>query len=123
MNDDFQVDEKLIEAFHLMFDHFPEGVQLAHKSKRIVALNPACKSIGRDVGMICAKHGPAEAHKGCLAHKTVSKHVASWKKGGQPGPGGQEPVAFWLPVDGYPDFFIHFGVGCMKDYSLPSEAE
>ena len=88
MNDDFQVDEKLIEAFHLMFDHFPEGVQLAHKSKRIVALNAACKSLGRDVGMICAKHGPAEAHKGCLAHKTIKNHVASWKKGAEPGPGG-----------------------------------
>ena len=45
MNDDFQVDEKLIEAFHLMFDHFPEGVQLAHKSKRVVALNAACKAL------------------------------------------------------------------------------
>ena len=123
MNDDFQVDEKLIEAFHLMFDHFPEGVQLAHKSKRIVALNAACKSLGRDVGMICAKHGPAEAHKGCLAHKTIKNHVASWKKGAEPGPGGQDPVVFWLPVDGYPDFYIHFGVGYMKDYSLPSDTE
>ena len=123
MNDDFQVDEKLIEAFHLMFDHFPEGVQLAHKSKRVVALNAACKSLGREVGMICAKHGPAEAHKGCLAHKTIKNHVASWKKGTESGPGGQEPVVFWLPVDGYPDFYIHFGVGYMKDYSLPSDTE
>ena len=123
MNDDFQVDEKLIEAFHLMFDHFPEGVQLAHKSKRIVALNAACKSIGRDVGMICAKHGPAEAHKGCLAHKTIKNHVASWKKGAEPGPAGQEPVVFWLRVDGYPEFFIHCGVGYMTDDPLPPDTE
>ena len=59
MDDDIQVDQKLVEAFHLMFDHFPEGVQLAHKSKRVVAVNPACQAIGRTVGMICAKHGPA----------------------------------------------------------------
>ena len=56
MFDDIQVDEKLIEAFHLMFDHFPEGVQLAHKSKRVVALNPACEAMGRKIGMICATH-------------------------------------------------------------------
>ena len=123
MNDDIQVDEKLIEAFHLMFDHFPEGVQLAHKSKRVVAVNPACQFIGRTVGMICASHGPAEAHKGCLAHKTVKKHAASWKIGPQANPGGQSPVVFWLPIDGYPDYFIHFGVGYMKDYSIPPELD
>ena len=123
MNDDIQVDQKLVEAFHLMFDHFPEGVQLAHKSKRVVAVNPACQAIGRTVGMICAKHGPAEAHKGCLAHKTVKKHAASWAKGPEINPGGQTSVVFWLPVDGYPDYFIHFGVGYMKDYAIPPELD
>ena len=123
MFDDIQVDEKLIEAFHLMFDHFPEGVQLAHKSKRVVALNPACEAMGRKIGMICATHGPAEAHKGCLAHKTIKYHAAAWVKGAQPGPGGQVPVVFWLPVDGYPDFFIHFGVGYMKDYTTAPELD
>lgn len=123
MFDDIQVDEKLIEAFHLMFDHFPEGVQLAHKSKRVVAVNPACQAMGRTIGMICATHGPAEAHKGCLAHKTIKNHAAAWVKGVQPSPGGQVPVVFWLPVDGYPDFFIHFGVGYMKDFTTAPELD
>ena len=73
--------------------------------------------------MICAKHSPPKAHTGCLAKKKKKNHVASWKKGAEPGPGGQDPVVFWLPVDGYPDFYIHFGVGYMKDYSLPSDTE
>lgn len=64
MNTELQVDEALIRAFHLMYDHFPEPAQLTHKSKQIVALNPACKAIGREVGMICIKHGPPEAHAG-----------------------------------------------------------
>ncbi|WP_199533118.1 hypothetical protein [Solidesulfovibrio fructosivorans] len=123
MDTEIQVDEKLIEAFHLMFDHFPEGAQLAHKSKKIVALNPACEAIGRKVGMICAKHGPPEAHKGCLANKTIKNHKATWAIVAQAVPGGQVPVTFWLPIDGYPDFFIHFGVGYMKDYAVPPEVD
>ena len=97
MNDDFQVDEKLIEAFHLMFDHFPEGVQLAHKSKRVVALNAACKSLGREVGMICAQHGAPEAHKGCLAAQAVKEGQAKWRTAEPAGPGGRKAVVFWLP--------------------------
>lgn len=121
MNENLQVDEKLIEAFHLMYDHFPEGVQLAHKSKRVVAVNPACEAMGRSVGMICAEHGPAEAHKGCLALKAIKKHTAAWASTPQSASIGQVSVVFWLPIDGYPDFFIHFGVGIMKDYALPPE--
>ena len=74
--EDIQVDDKLIEAFHLMYDYFPEGVQLVHKSKRIIALNSACASFGRHVGMVCSKHGPPEHHKGCLANKTLKGHKA-----------------------------------------------
>jgi hypothetical protein len=70
--------QEVIDAFHLMFDHFPEGAQLTHRSKQIVALNPACRSGGKDVGMICAKQGPPEAHKGCLANKAIKNQKAAW---------------------------------------------
>ena len=123
MDAEIKVDEKLIEAFHLMFDHFPEGAQLAHKSKKIVALNPACKAMGREVGMICAKDGPPEAHKSCLANKTVKNHKATWVTGAQTVPNGPVSVTLWLPIDGYPDFFIHFGVGYMKNYAIPPETD
>ena len=117
MSTEFEVDAKLIEAFHLMFDHFPEAAQLTHKSKQIVALNPACEAMGRKVGMICAKHGAPEAHKGCLAAKAIKEQKAKWSKAERVILDGQNPVIFWLPITGYPDFFIHFGVGYMKDYS------
>jgi hypothetical protein len=121
MNAEIQVDEKLIEAFHLMFDHFPEGAQLTHKSKRIMALNPACKAAGKEVGMVCARHGPPEAHRGCLANKAMKSQKTTWVTRPKTIPDGQEPVAFWLPVAGYPDFFIHFAVGYRKNYALPPE--
>jgi hypothetical protein len=123
MDAEIQVDEKLVEAFHLMFDHFPEAAQLAHKSKQIVALNPACEAMGREVGMICARHGPPEAHQGCLAHKAVKNHKAVWKRGSRVIPDGREPVVFWLPIDGYPDFYIHYAVGYTNTYAIPPEAE
>ncbi|MDR1396578.1 MAG: hypothetical protein LBJ14_02430 [Desulfarculales bacterium] len=113
--------QEVIEAFQLMFEHFPEGAQLTHKSKQIAALNPACKAIGRDVGMICAKHGPPEAHKGCLANKALKDRKTTWATSPKRIPDGQTPVAFWIPVDGYPDFYLHFGLGHRKNYAFPPE--
>jgi hypothetical protein len=66
--------------------------------------------------MICAKHGPPEAHKGCLANKAVKDQKATWATFPKTIPDGQAPVAFWLPVDGSPDFFIHFAVGYRINY-------
>jgi len=122
--EDTEVDDKLIGAFHLMYDYFPEGVQLVHKSKRIIALNSACASFGRNVGMVCSQHGPPEQHnKGCLANTALKEHKATWLKG--PGMTSDAPgsTIFWLHVDGYPDGYIHFGVHCMKHYSAPSSED
>lgn len=71
----------LEKAFHLMWDHFPEPVSLIHKSKCVVAVNPACSSIGRTVGSICIKHGKPEAHKGCLALKALKKQTGMYRAG------------------------------------------
>ena len=117
MTKEIQVDEKLLESFHLMWDHFPECVQLTHKSFRVLAVNPAASLIGREVGMICAKHGPPEAHKGCLAGAMFKEQKAMWKAVPPLQDGKVGTVAFWLPIDGYPDFYLHFGVGYMKDYT------
>ena len=121
MTKEIQVDEKLLESFHLMWDHFPECVQLAHKSFLVLAVNPAASLIGRKVGMICAKHGPPEAHKGCLAVAMFKKQKAMWKAAPPSEEGKLGKVAFWLPIEGYPDFYLHFGVGFQKDYTLDGE--
>lgn len=102
-------------------DHFPEAVQLAHKSFRVLAVNPAASLIGREVGMTCAKHGPPEAHAGCLAQSTLKKQKAMWKATPPAKEGKVGTVVFWLPIDGYPDFYLHFGMGFMKDYTLGNE--
>ena len=94
-----------------MFDHYPEAAQLTHKSKRIVALNPACEAIGRHAGMIRAKHGPPEAHKGCLAMDAPKKHKAEVTIAEHDSPERRKYAVFWLPIEGYPDFYVHFSAG------------
>ncbi len=108
----------LEKAFHLMWDHFPEPVSLIHKSKCVVAVNPACSSIGRTVGSICIKHGKPEAHKGCLALKALKKQTGMYRAGTFE---KKSFVVFWLPVDEHPDYYLHFAVGRFYDYEASQE--
>jgi len=100
--------DKVIEAFYLMWGNFPEAVQLTHKSREIIALNAECERFGRVKGMICSSHGAPEAHQGCLANQALKTQQPVVKKQIF---GDAEITTYWLPVDGYPDLFIHFGVG------------
>lgn len=110
--------DKVIEAFHLMWGNFPEGVQLTHKNREIIALNTACERFGRVKGMVCSSHGAPEGHKGCLANQALSTQQPIYKKSKF---GEREIITYWLPVDGYPELFIHFGVGVSIDYNATSE--
>ena len=71
MSSSANVDEKLLKAFHLMYDSFPGVAQLNHKSKLIVAVNPAARAFAREEGMICHQHGSPAQHNGCLAEMTL----------------------------------------------------
>jgi hypothetical protein len=114
------IDSKVIEAFHLMWDHFPEPATLVHKTREVIAVNPACQSIGRVQGMNCAKHGAPEAHRGCLANQALATQESVFKKGKF---GEKEIITYWLPIDGYPEYFIHFGVGVTIDYDTIPKKE
>jgi len=120
MNTTNAMEAQLAEAFHLMFDNFPEGVQLTHKSKRIVALNAAMEARGREVGMVCATHGPAESHRGCLANKALQEQRARWRQA-DTRPNGLKPIVYWVPLPGHPDYFLHFAIGSQVDYTVAQE--
>lgn len=98
----------LVRAFHLMWDHFPGPCSLIHKSKKVIAVNPACKTIGREVGMFCVNTGNPENHKGCLSGKALAEHKAQRR---QVAYDGVQRAVFWLPVDGHDDYYLHFSVG------------
>lgn len=98
---------ELIAAFHLMWDHFPGPCSLIHKSKRVVAVNQASKDMGRNVGMRCIETGAPENHKGCLAAQALTERRAQRI---QVDAHGTLRVVFWLPVDGYDDYYTHFSI-------------
>lgn len=112
------VDQKLVDAFQLMWGNFPEPAILVHKSREIIAVNAACATIGRVKGMNCATHGAPEAHRGCLANQALSVQQSAFKKVQF---GDKRIISYWLPVDGYPEFFVHFGVGVTIDYDAMLE--
>jgi len=112
------IDSKVIDAFHLMWGSFPEPATLVHKSREIIAVNVACQNIGRVKGMNCATHGAPEAHRGCLANQALATQQPAFKKVKF---GEKEIISYWLPVEGYPELFVHFGVGVTIDYGEISE--
>lgn len=120
MDEVTRLEAQLAEAFHLMYGNFPEGVQLTHKSKRIVAANAAMLARGREVGMICATHGPAESHRGCLATKALQEQRPRWRQADAK-PNGLKPIVYWIPLPGHPDYFLHFAIGSTVDYTVAQE--
>ncbi len=113
--------DSVIEAFHLMWGNFPEPASLVHKSREVMAVNKAHRVLGRLApGMNCARTGSPEAHKGCLGNQALASGQAAYSTGVY---NGKEIIAYWLPLDGHPEYFIHFGVGTTIEYkSSPSEA-
>ena len=112
-----QEEQALADAFHLMWDSFPEPVQLAHKSYRVVAVNPAMGG-KREPGTLCAP-APGKPHPGCLAAESMEVQAPRWvqMKGKEE---GQKSVTFWLPIAGHADYYIHFAQGMFVDYSQPN---
>jgi hypothetical protein len=51
-------DQKVIEAFHLMCDSFPEPVMLIEKNRTILAINRAAEKDGRPLGIKCSSMPP-----------------------------------------------------------------
>ncbi|MDL2226920.1 hypothetical protein LJB86_04620 [Deltaproteobacteria bacterium OttesenSCG-928-M10] len=105
--DNIIVDDKLVEAFHLMYDSFPGVAQLNHKSKLVVAVNPAAHAFGRLEGTICSRHGSPDQHKSCLADRALIERKEQ-SVCMPPMADGTEMTVFWLPIEGHPDYYIHF---------------
>lgn len=66
-------EQKIIEAFHLMWDHFPEPVLLIKKNRQIYAANRKAVSFGMDKQVRCSDRGNPEQHKGCLCNRAIDE--------------------------------------------------
>ena len=106
-------DEKIIEAFQMMWRNFPEPVMITQKSREMVAVNKKAAEMGLTSGVKCSSIGSPENHKGCLCNKAVDS--------GEPvcityqGSFGQS-YGYWIPIPEKPEWVIHFGVGNVFKY-------
>lgn len=106
------IPESVFEAFHLMWGNFPAEATLVRKSREVVAVNKAMAAKGSiKPGMFCSKTGSPDDHKGCKANKALaacqSEHTYFMA--------GEHPsVAFWVPLEGSNELFVHFMVNSGK---------
>ena len=123
MTEQEQIEAKLSEAFHLMYDGMPEPVQLCHKTYRVVAVNPACERFGRKPGVVCAQGCPGLKAGLCRQAQMRKVGTTTWlyteKTETTP-----RMTTFWIPVAGNPDYYVHFGIGVTIDYAArPTEEQ
>lgn len=111
----FEAPQELVEAFSLMWGTYPNPASLVHKSRTIIVVNESCHQGGRTPGMNCAKWDSPERHKGCLANQTLKTQQPLYKE-----IHNEQGVSrtYWLPVPGYPDYYVHFGTGLIP-WNLP----
>ncbi len=106
-------DEELINAFHVMWNGFPEAVMITQKSREVVAVNKKAAEFGLKPGMKCSSVGSPEQHKGCLCNRAADNKetvAISYE-----GPFGKS-YGYWIPIDERPEWIIHFGVGSTFEY-------
>lgn len=107
-----QIDEKTLEAFHRMWDGFPTCVRMIHRSHEVLAINDTAAGLGFKVGERCNEDGNPQRHAGCKAGLALHTQKAQV----QNTPAGR--IKFWLPLEGYPEVYIHFSVASAE---LPVE--
>ncbi|MBM7866319.1 hypothetical protein GTO89_07545 [Heliobacterium gestii] len=113
-----QLEEKLSQAFQLMWGKFPEPVMLIRRNRTIVAVNECCKGFGGAPGVKCNAVNP-EKHKGCKANQALDKDEAVR----QDTVSGETTIlGYWIPVSGVPDYYVHFGIGVAESMKAAQAA-
>ena len=107
--------QEIINAFHMMWDNFPEPIMLITKDRQIHAVNKKAASFGLNDQMKCSSIGSPEKHKGCLCNQAADTKEAAYKA--YEGPFGRA-YGFWIPVAGAEEYIIHFGVGSTFEYPV-----
>jgi hypothetical protein len=79
----------------------------------VLAVNRTAEKCGMQIGIKCYSIPPLESHRWCNANAAlIAKECRYSKLKGSLG----DVITYLLPVDGYPDYYIHFSVGFRIDY-------
>lgn len=106
MTDD-KHEQGLIQAFQMMWGNYPEPVALIHRSFRVVAGNDTYLKIGGQTGGKCNAVNP-ELHRGCKAMEALKEQQT---KSRAITINDTEWIAYWVPVRGCEDYYVHFTNG------------
>lgn len=96
--------EKLIKDFHLMWDGFPGPARLIDRKNMILAANKKAIEAGFKPGLVCAKVGLPQSHRGCLKFRVLQEQVGMVDRP------GEDRIRGWIPVEGHPDVIVHFSL-------------
>lgn len=99
--------EKYIEAFHMMWDNYPESVRLIDRTFTVLAGNKAYTAMGGTTDVKCNVGDPA-FHRGCQAMASLKSGQTKTLKTDVEGVAWE---SYWVPVAGRDDLYVHFTNG------------
>ena len=99
--------EDLVRAFHMMWDNYPEMVRLIDRRFNVIAGNPAYFQMGGQIDVKCNTGDPA-FHKGCQAMNALKTQETKTLRSEVEGITWE---AYWVPVSGASDYYVHFTNG------------
>ncbi len=97
-----EIPEEVINAFHMMWDTYPVHARLIHKDRTVIAVNKAGEKMGMTVGVRCFEQSPNRDHSSCLANQALKENTGMYRVA----PSAPR-MAFWIPVAGVPDVYVH----------------
>jgi hypothetical protein len=110
------VDQRILDAFQMMWGPFPGPVLLVHKNRTVLAVNDRARDSGVSVGIKCFSLNPEigsnDNHcKHCKATLAVETGDAIRSQGLT---GGQDSISYWIPLKETPDVYVHFAISTAK---------
>ena len=102
MDKEMHKNDEIILAFHQMWDSFPGIARLINNRHIILASNKTAEEKGFTEGIVCARVGAPESHKGCMANLTLKTQTAQLDRM------LKDRIRGWIPLEGHKDLFVHF---------------
>lgn len=116
IDNDYANDKKVIEAFQTMWHRYPEPAMLINRGKRVIAQNWACRHANRKVGSYCHEIGGCkDLGNSCLLNHCLETGQAVHTKVNT---GKKQWSIHWVPIEGYPDYCVHFFAASLEDNEL-----
>lgn len=110
------VDQKVVDAFQMMWGPFPEPVLLVQKNRTILAINDAARKVGVPLGIKCSSLNPEtktdDNCKDCKALQSLRSATAITESSLT---GKRHLKAYWVPLQNFEDVYVHFAINITEE--------